>query len=157
MPAPAVGPVRVVLANLDHRLAEMLEIYARTESRSIFTLAPAEQASVALVDLDGLDVRDVVRSLRRAHPHLLIVGLGGDESAGALADRRVTKPLTLRALQSALASVGRDGSGVESLEHSKFAAVPASSSRRRSPDWSAPPPGRPRRAPKWDRAPGESL
>lgn len=154
MSAPAGGPVRVVLANLDHRLTEMLEIYVRTESRSTFTLAPAEQASVALVDLDGLDVRDVVRTLRRTHPHLAIVGLGGDEAARALADRRVTKPLTLRTLQSALASVDRDGSGVETLEQSKFASVRARSARRRPPDWSAPPPARPRRAPKWDRAQG---
>ncbi len=156
MPAPAVGPVRVVLANLDHRLTEMLEIYVRTESRSTFTVTRAEQASVALVDLDGLDVRDVIRSLRRAHPHLAIVGLGGDESSQALADRRVAKPLTLRALQSALASVGRGRSGVEEPEQSKFASVPSSSSRRRPPDWSAPPPARDRRAPKWDRAPGGS-
>lgn len=150
------GAVRVLLANLDQKLTEMLKIYTGSDSRSSFVLADADRASVALVDLDELDVKDVVRSLRRSHPRMAVIGIGGDESAAALVDRRLAKPLTLRALQSALGSVGRDVTPRTAGVESKFASAAVTSTRRRPPDWSAPPPSRGRRAPRWGSTPGGS-
>lgn len=66
------------------------------------------QAQVWLVDhhMPGMDGPELVRELRQAGVTAPIIGVTGDEGAFPGADAVVCKPLTMAALEEALASVG---------------------------------------------------
>lgn len=86
---------------IDERTSAALGHAFTTQSQGRYRLGSAEQAQLALVDLDAPNVGKLIDTVRSDHPRLPLIGLGQENPAHALS-ACLAKPIDISALIEAV-------------------------------------------------------